>query len=361
MALLLHEIAWGEPILPAVPDPAWEAEIQRRGGRVFEVDRRVTRSPWLREIAFSVVNYRPQSLPMRLFQIGSMVTAQENACRYCYGANRAFMKLMGHSESFIQRVERDVQMAQMDAKERAFIAFCRTLARSRPRPAAAARHTLLTAGFDAAQIHEMAFIISLACCYNRITVLMACPPEDKLERMANGLLGRAMALVVPLAIRFARRPADPAPPGAAQLAAGPFGKVIEPLAGTQGGRIMKAALDGAFDAPVLSRQVKLLMFAVVARCLACAHSEREAVKQLLDEDFSHAEIDAALASLHSPRLAAAEAPLLTWARDTVNYETAAIQHKTRMLGAAIGDRALLEAIGTAALANATVRLAMLQS
>ena len=132
---------------------------------------------------------------MRLFQIGSMVTAQENACRYCYGANRAFMKLMGHSESFIQRVERDVQMAQMDAKERAFIAFCRTLARSRPRPAAAARHTLLTAGFDAAQIHEMAFIISLACCYNRITVLMACPPEDKLERMANGLLGRAMALV----------------------------------------------------------------------------------------------------------------------------------------------------------------------
>ncbi len=44
---------------------------------------------------------------------------------------------------------------------------------------------------------------------------------------------------------------------------------------------------------------------------------------------------------------------------TVYYETAKIQHETRALGAAIGERALLEAIGVASLANAMVRLAML--
>jgi hypothetical protein len=51
--------------------------------------------------------------------------------------------------------------------------------------------------------------------------------------------------------------------------------------------------------------------------------------------------------------------LLSWARDTVNYETPVMQKKTRVLAAEIGNTAVLEAIGTAALANAIVRLAML--
>ena len=51
--------------------------------------------------------------------------------------------------------------------------------------------------------------------------------------------------------------------------------------------------------------------------------------------------------------------LLSWVRDTVHYQTAAIQNQTRALAADIGDAAVLEAIGVAALANATVRLAML--
>ena len=41
------------------------------------------------------------------------------------------------------------------------------------------------------------------------------------------------------------------------------------------------------------------------------------------------------------------------------YQTAVIQKQTSTLAADIGDAAMLEAIGVAALANATVRLAML--
>jgi hypothetical protein len=43
----------------------------------------------------------------------------------------------------------------------------------------------------------------------------------------------------------------------------------------------------------------------------------------------------------------------------VSYDTASIQRKTRALAASLGDAKLLEAIGVASLANATVRLAML--
>ena len=90
-------------------------------------------------------------------RIGSMVTAQENACRYCYGANRAYMKVLGYSEAFIQSVERDVQLAETDPRELAFIEFCRSLARSRPRPSRGAREKLLSLGYSAPEIAEMAF------------------------------------------------------------------------------------------------------------------------------------------------------------------------------------------------------------
>jgi hypothetical protein len=99
MAQLLDEIQWGEPILACTTDSAWEAEIKRRGGTVSEADRRVAPNPWLREMCLCVSTFRPSELPMRLFNIAALVTAQEDACRYCYGANRAFMKILGYPES----------------------------------------------------------------------------------------------------------------------------------------------------------------------------------------------------------------------------------------------------------------------
>jgi len=359
MAVLLSEIQWSDPVLPAAPDAAWESELKRRGAPVLEVDRRVAASRWLREAAYQATNYMPAALPERLHRMGSMVTAQENSCRYCYGANRAYMKLLGYSESFIQQVERDVQMAELDAKERAYIAFCRSLARSRPRPAAAERAALLALGYTPAQIGELAFASSFGCFFNRVSTLLACPPEKKFERMASGPFRWLLALAMPLMKKFGPGRAETAALDRATLAAGPFGVVLAPLAGLQAGSIMKAALDGAFESGLLSRSAKALMFAVVARTLGCPHCEAAATRLLLEEGFGQTDIDSAMATLRSPRLAQGEAGLLAWARDTVYYEPSSIQQKTRALGAELGAAALLEAIGVASLANATVRLAML--
>ncbi|MBT2324370.1 carboxymuconolactone decarboxylase family protein [Variovorax paradoxus] len=359
MAVLLSEIQWSDPVLPAAQDAEWEAELKRRGAPVLEVDRRVAPNRWLREAAYQATSYVPAALSERLHRIGSMVTAQENSCRYCYGANRAFMKVLGYSESFIQQVERDVQMAELNDKERAYLAFCRRLARSRPRPAAAERAALLELGYTPAQIGEIAFAISLGCFYNRVSTLLACPAEQKFERMANGPLRWLLALAMPLMKKFApSRPVE-APPDRAELAVGPFGVVLVPLAGLRASNVMKAALDGAFGTGLLSRSAKALMFAVVARTLGCPHCEAAATRLLLEDGLSQAEIDNAIATLRCPQLAQREAGLLAWARDTVYYEPSSIQQKTRALGAELGDAALLEAIGVASLANGTVRLAML--
>jgi len=359
MAMLLSEIQWSEPVLPVARDAAWEAELKRRGAQVLEVDRRVAPSRWLREAAYQATNYVPAALPERLHRIGSMVTAQENSCRYCYGANRAYMKVLGYSESFIQQVERDVQMAELDEKERAYVGYCRSLARSRPRPAAAERNALLERGYTPEQIGEITFAISFGCFYNRVSTLLACPPEQKFERMAGGPMRWVLAFAMPLMKKFGPgRAAEPVL-DADTLTAGPFGAALGPLAGLQAGTVMKAALDGAFGPGALSRSTKTLMFAVIARTLGCPHCEAAAKRLLLEEGLSESEVEGAIATLRSPGLAQREAGLLAWARDTVYYEPSSIQQKTRALGAELGPEALLEAIGVASLANGTVRLAML--
>ncbi|MEO8855506.1 MAG: hypothetical protein ABI343_00820 [Burkholderiaceae bacterium] len=362
MAQLLEEIEWSAQILQPVADPAWEAEIKRRGGRVSEVDRRVSPSAWLREACLRVTTYRPERISQRLANIGALVTAQENSCRYCYGANRAYMKVLGYSESFISRIERDAHMAELDAMERGFITFCRHLARSRPRPAKAEREGLIALGYTPIAVSEIAFLISMGCFYNRVGILSACPPELNFERMANGPLGRLMGLAAPL-LRPFMGGGKPVRTGATQghqdLAQGSFGPLVSTLDGLAAAGMLKDALDGCFASKVLSRRSKALMFAIVGRTLACRFCEDSARDILVDEAMESAEIDATLATLDSTSLGRNEALLLPWVRDTVYYQTAAIQQQTRLLAAQIGPTAVLEAIGVAALANATVRMAML--
>ena len=361
MAQMLSEIEWSEPLLAPDIDPAWEAELKRRGGNGSEVDRRVAPSPWIRETCLGINIGRACAIPAHLFNVSALVTAQENACRYCYGASRAYMQMLGYSESYIRRIEQDVHLAELDEKERAMVAFCRNLARSRPRPARAELDLLLRLGYTREAAHEIALWIALGCFYNRISTLIAIPPERGYEEWVSAKRLKFLLLGPLMRLQAARRRQGKPDPAATAdaLRAGPFGPLLVPLAGLPGAMIMKSALDGVFASNVLSRGTKALMFAIVARSLDCRTSEAEARRLLAADGFSDAEIEKSLASLESPRVPAAEARLLPWVRETVHFQTARIQGRTRELAAAMGNAAVLEAIGVASLANATVRLAML--
>jgi alkylhydroperoxidase family enzyme len=365
MAQLLNEIQWGEPLLPPVADPAWKAEVKRRLGRVGDLEMRIAPSPWLREAGVSASAYKVSHVPARLVNIAFLVTSQENSCRYCYGAARAMMKMMGNSESFISRIERDAQIAELDDRERNFILFCRNLARSMPRPAGTDREALIGLGFAPLAVNEAAFYIALVCFYNRVATLLACPADRSFERLADGFAGRlmirAMSLIGRLLAGKTLAPAASAPdqaPGPSGPS-GPFGPIVATLAGLPAAAWLHAALESAFASTVLPRRTKALMFAVVARSLACRHCETEASRMLVADGFTEPEIQAALATLASKRLEPFESKLLSWVRGTVHLQAAAIQDETRALAAEIGDAAILEAIGVAGLANMTVRLAML--
>jgi alkylhydroperoxidase family enzyme len=355
MAQLLNEIEWGAPLVPPVVVPEWETEAKQRFGGSSDYLRRVAPIPWLRRACAAWLLCPITALPLRLADLVFLVVSQENSCRYCYGAARAHMRILGYSERVISQIEREIQLAELDEKDQAFIRFCRSLARSNPRPARAQREELVRLGFSPLQVKEAAFLIVDHCFHNRVATFLACPPVVGYERLGNSMLGRLLRPI----LATANRRSVPVPADFAAPEDAPFARITGALAGLPAAYLLNETLTGAFESPVLSRRIKALMFAVVARMLECGFCQPESRDLLQAEGFDADEAEACLASLSSPKLDAKESAVLAWVRETVRYQPSQVQKRTRALAEAIGAEAMLEAVGVASLANATVRVAML--
>jgi alkylhydroperoxidase family enzyme len=355
MAQLINDIEWGEPILPIVRDPEWEAEVKADIGMVPDLMMRVSRSPWLRKACLKWPRYSATEFPKHLGDIGALVTAQENACRYCYGMARSQMRLFGYSEKMISDIEREMQLAEMDQKDRGFIQFCRNLARSNPRPPKTECDKLISLGFTPLAVSEMAFHITNHCFINRVATFISSPPMYKLEKLSSSFLGYIIRPLISKKIRS--QGWTPAEPSTEDMKSSP--KLVRALDGLPAAAVIQEGLEGVFSSEVLSMELKVLMFAVVARSLECNFYQNETQQMAEDLGISDVEFAHALSSLNSPRLNDPEGRILSWTRETVHFQTASMQKQTRALSREIDDEMLLESIGVAALANTAVRLAIL--
>jgi alkylhydroperoxidase family enzyme len=355
MARRLQEIEWGEPLIPIRDDPAWAAEIKRTFGERGRAYLHLAASSWIRNATLRITTGATSFASERQMMLTILVTSQENACRFCYGASRAYLKMLGLTEAELDRVERDVRTAGADDKERALLHFCRSLSRSNPRPARAELDGLVAMGFDPRALVEIAYVVALTCFNNRVSTFLALPISTEMEALEPGRLGR-LAVSVKRALH--RRPP---PPPADYLPAdkGPFFEIVALLKGTTGATVLHEAMLGAFASTVLPVRTKAWIFAVVARALDC-HLSDEVAGRLLDaEGVSPAVRERILEALAGPELDATEAVLLPWVRETVHYQTEVMQRRTHELRARVGDNVALEAIGLASLANACARLSML--
>ena len=356
MVDLLSEIEWHEPLFPSRSDSEFEKEFSARfGGNVPEIYRRVSDVPWLREFCIKIERLRPVFLSPRMMDIGAMVTAQENSCRYCYGATRASMRTLGYSERMISQIERDVQVAGLNELERAFISFCRNLARSNPRPSGKERKNLLELGFSPQAIAEMAAWITGQCFMNRVATIIAAPPLHDYEKMAESLFVRLMRPLLALKPRNHHYVETGAMPEEITH----FPHIINALKNLPMAPVLYEALQSAFSPSRLSLLLKLLMFSVVALSLNCKFCQMGVKEKLIEEGLDEEEINTCLSTLTSPRLTPAEENLLAWTRETVHFQAGFIQKRTRELAQEIDQASLLEAIGIASLANSVVRLAVL--
>lgn len=355
MAQLLNQIEWSEPTLPSVKVVEWEREIKADIGFIPDILTRVSRSPWLRKICLIWTRVPVKKFPRHLADIGALVVAQENACRYCYGIARSQMRLFGYTEEMISNIERDRHLAELDEKERFFLRFCRNLSRSNPRPPKIDREKLIDLGFSPLAVAEMAFLIANHCMLNRVGVFLACPLSNIFGKLENSFMGRYLRPLVARKIRgMAWTNIKPLPEKTVC-----FSEIVQALAGLPAASILHEAIDGAFSSNVLSMELKILMFAVVARSLECHFCQAETLKMAKEIGISESAFTSAISALASPRLNAQEAKILHWTRETVHFHNKDMQNQVRALAKEVDEEVLLEAIGIASLANSIVRLAVL--
>ena len=363
MALLVDQLQWSQPLVPAIDDPAWEGEVRGLMGGVMPGSfRYVASSPWVRNTYLDAVRTPMTSLAPSEMELAGLVTSQENACRYCYGSARVRMKMIGFTDEMIDRIERNVQLVEAEPRERELVQFCRNLARSKPRPARQAREKMREVGFSALQTAELAYMVAMVGFCNRVSTLLAVPPEVEMEAMGPKMKGMWSKLSAWLPGKQAPRSNIPAPTHPAPTFKGPYGGIVRALEGSPGAAMVEATLNRAFSSDVLPRRTLDLIFAVIARTLECKICETDATELLEAEGFSRGELGEVLDTLASPQLTDMEALLIPWARDTVwmPEQPARIQERTRPLLDALGPKVLVEAVGAVALANGCVRLTMLQ-
>src|SRR4029077_832804 len=126
---------WSECLLPEGPvPPEMASKVRRVVGALPGWLPRLATSPWIVR-AFSDVIRKPAAyLSPRMLDLGAVVVSQDNSCRYCYGAQRAVMKVLGYRDDYVDQLLRDFRVVDLPAGERAGLDYVRRLSRADPRP-----------------------------------------------------------------------------------------------------------------------------------------------------------------------------------------------------------------------------------
>ena len=347
---------WGECWLAPAPVPReLAADLKRRMGGIVPLwVPRLASVPWVVRANTCTAAERVAFMPVGLWDLIGFVVSQDNSCRYCYGMTRTILKVLGYRDERIDRIERDVSLAELTAAEQAALEFARKLSHANPPPTPSDRAALGRVGLERSAVAEIAFVAAFHGFSIRVATSFAIPPEP-FERFAVNPIGWLMRPIIARQIRGKRVPrvALPTPND------GPFGRVVAVLEGSPQAGVVREILDEAIVSPVLPRRTKLLMFAVIGRALGSDYVEQEARRGLEMEGLGAADVDASVTNLGSPALDRRDTLLVPFAREIVRYNVGALQRRTRELAGELTSDEVIEAVGIAALANSIGRLSVL--
>jgi AhpD family alkylhydroperoxidase len=356
MANTLSTVAWEECLLEPRRDRALETLVRRTQGVPNPAIRYFASVPWL---ARALVELHPehgllQRLDPDVADLVALTVSQENSCRFCYSAVRSLLWARGMSRARIDRIEQDLARGDLPPRTRAAIAFSRAQSRSGPAAAHAACEALRAAGVDADELKEIAYAVAVSDFGNRACTIPAIParpmermPEQWHMRLLRPLVGRLLNSHRRAGAAAARREA-PAPP--------PYTRLVGAYAGSPIAAALARTLEAMWQSEHLTRRCKLLMLAVIARGLSCAHCADDLAPALAAEGLDGAALESILTHLAGPELDELERALVPFARETIWYEPARIQRRARALRERMTEPQLLEAIGVASLGNGLCRM-----
>ena len=355
---VLATMPWCDCLVPpGSAPPELVATVRRsRGGYAPSWVARFAPLPWLVHTMNEMTAGQFASLPSRDFAFVALVVSRDNSCRFCYGAQRAMMRMLGYEASAIERLERD-ELIDSDPGSQLALDFARKLSRSSPRPDAAQLAALGRSGRSPDEIAELTFAAACTVFANRVSTLVALPPAS-IEGAGYQLAGRLLRPVLTRWFKPSLKKKTEAPPVPNE---GVGAAVVAALGTSPAAGVLRRAIDAALDSPVLPRRTKLLMMAVIARALQCAHCEHDAVTALHAAGVTARDVAQALDHLAAPGLDAREAQLVPFARETVRCAPVDIQPRLRTLAAGLDLRVdeILEVVGVAAVGNALCRASVL--
>ena len=102
----MTDIEWEECLLEPRESPELEQRFTRETGRSSETLRFLEGCSWLGDamVRLSVeLNTRVFLEPDLADEVG-LVVSQDNSCRYCFGAQRAFLRILGETERPVARI-----------------------------------------------------------------------------------------------------------------------------------------------------------------------------------------------------------------------------------------------------------------
>jgi uncharacterized peroxidase-related enzyme len=345
---------WPECAVPSAPvSKPVATRVRERMGAVPGWLSRLAPCPWLVDAMLELIVRPVTELPPELFDQLALIVSQDNSCRYCYGVQRAVLRIQGYTDADIDRLARDAQTADRSPAERAALDFARRLSRADPRPGPEDFARLVASGLGRLAALEAAFVAAAGNFTNRVATLLALPTES-LEQIVRHPLFRVVRPLMAWRMRARPRGHEPLPvPNT-----GPAARVVAALDGSPAAGVLRHTVDAALASPILPQRTKALLLAVVARALGCAAGEADARTFLAGQGLASADVDRVLDTLSSPSLDAREARLVPFARETVRYQAAVIQARVREVCRGFTPEETLETVGVVSLANAVCRLSV---
>ncbi len=353
----MQDIEWLDPLVERERSRELEAYARQKLGIAPRTAGFFAACPWVMRADIDLATTERVHLDNELTGLVALVVSRDNSCRFCFAASRMLLRLTGMPEDRIRKLEGDLETAQLDAPVRLALELARRISRSNPLPTGPDKKALRDAGYSEVAIKELAFVAAENVYHNRAATLPALPPQLP-ERLAHS---RLLGLLRPLSRRLLRRLQKKGRPEALpdELKTGPYTYLVLALDGLPAARVLRKVLDEAWASPHLTPRAKALIFAVIARGLGCAHSEREAFRLLEDQGLETDKVEKTLAHLGSPELDPIEALIVPYARETIWCEPAAVQRSGQRLQESLTPPQFLEVIGIASLANMVCRLAIL--
>lgn len=175
---------WREPVVRPHPSPALERLFRRRTGLAPAVVPYLAPYAWAYRPFLFLMNPDLKALDPSLCSQICFVVARDNACRFCYGSFRSFLRVSGYSAAELDRLEGALHLNDADSAERRALEFAIRVSQGRLQadPSVA---PLQQAGYGPTAFREIGGIAVTATLINRVATMLAIPLNEAAESLTS--------------------------------------------------------------------------------------------------------------------------------------------------------------------------------